>query len=72
MKKKQMARKAKAERKLAQVIQKQSIALEKGSGAWKDENHPDLKTPEDSTAYVRAIRDADRARQERLEKLMRE
>jgi len=45
---------------------KQNIALEKGFGAWKTEGHPDLATTEDSIAYVRAIRDGDRARQERL------
>ena len=45
---------------------KQKIALEKGFGAWKNEGHPDLATPEDSTAYVRAIREADRERLERL------
>jgi hypothetical protein len=46
---------------------KQKIALEKGFGAWKDETHPDLATPEDSNAYVRAIREADLKRQQRLE-----
>lgn len=49
------------------AYRKQSIALEKGFGAWKDKSHPDLATPEDSTAYVRAIRKADRERQQRLE-----
>ncbi|MBI2849434.1 MAG: hypothetical protein HYX80_00140 [Chloroflexi bacterium] len=56
MKKKQMGRKAKAERKSA--LQKQKIAMEKGFGAWKDEDPPELATPEDSSAFVRAIRDA--------------
>ena len=46
---------------------KQKIALEKGFGAWKDTSHPDLTTPEDSAAYVRAIREADRERRQRLE-----
>jgi len=45
---------------------RQKIALEKGFGAWKTESHPDLATPEDSIAYVRAIREVDRARLERL------
>ena len=45
---------------------KQKVALEKGFGAWKSENHPSLATPEDSTAYVRSIREADRERLERL------
>jgi hypothetical protein len=49
------------------AYRKQTIALEKGFGAWKDKSHPDLATPEDSTAYVRAIREADRERQQRLE-----
>ena len=46
---------------------KQKIALEKGFGAWKDASHLDLTTPEDSTAYVRAIRESDRERRQRLE-----
>jgi hypothetical protein len=45
---------------------KQKVALEKGFGAWKSEGHPDLATPEDSTAYVRSIREAGRERLERL------
>src|SRR4030065_1090774 len=49
------------------AYRKQKIALEKGYGAWKNESHPDLATPEDSTAYVRAIRKADKERQQRLE-----
>ena len=49
------------------AYRKQKIALEKGFGAWKSESHPDLATPEDSAAYVRSIREADRERLERLE-----
>ncbi len=45
---------------------KQKLALEKGFNAWKSESHPDLATPEDSTTYVRSIREADRERLERL------
>ena len=45
---------------------KQTIALEKGFGAWNDESHPDLATPEDSTAYVRDIREADKERLTRV------
>jgi hypothetical protein len=45
---------------------KQKVALEKGFGAWKSESHPDLATPEDSVAYVRSIREADKKRLERL------
>ncbi len=37
-------------------------ALDRGMGAWTDDNHPDLMTPEDSTAYVRALRDPSRWR----------
>jgi len=48
------------------AYRKQKIALEKGFGAWKSESHPDLATPEDSTAYVRAIREADKERLARL------
>ncbi len=45
---------------------KQKAALEKGFGAWEDRSHPDLAAPEDSTAYVRSIRESDRDRQHRL------
>ena len=41
---------------------RQKEALKIGFGAWKARNHPDLKTPEDSTAYVRALREADEDR----------
>ena len=46
---------------------KQKEALEKGFGAWKNENHPDLDTPEKSTAYIRSVRQAGKERLERLE-----
>lgn len=48
------------------AYRKQKIALDKGFGAWKSEGHPDLTTPEDSAAYVRSIREADKERLERL------
>ena len=48
------------------AYRKQTIALEKGFGAWRNESHPDLATPEDSTAYVRAIGEADKERLTRL------
>lgn len=48
------------------AYRKQKVAIEKGFGAWKDEHHPDLKTPQDSTAYVHSIRETDKKRQERL------
>ena len=37
---------------------RQLVALQKGFGAWKTKTHPDLATPEDSTAYIRSIREA--------------
>jgi Arc/MetJ-type ribon-helix-helix transcriptional regulator len=49
------------------AYRKQKVALEKGFGAWKDEGHPDLATPRDSTVYVHNIREADKKRLERLE-----
>jgi Arc/MetJ-type ribon-helix-helix transcriptional regulator len=48
------------------AFRKQKIALDKGYGAWKSENHPNLATAEDSTAYVRAVREADSERLARL------
>ena len=48
------------------AYRKQKIALEKGFGAWKNEGHPDLATPQDSTTYVHSIREADKKRLERL------
>ena len=52
------------ERYLAQ--RRQRTALEKGFGAWSDENHPELKTPEDTVVYLRSLREADRERLARL------
>ena len=48
------------------AFRKQKIALDKGYSAWKSESHPDLATPEDSTAYVRTVREADSERLARL------
>jgi Arc/MetJ-type ribon-helix-helix transcriptional regulator len=48
------------------AFRRQKIALEKGFGAWKNESHPDLATPEDSVAYVSSIREADAERLARL------
>ncbi len=48
------------------AYRKQKVSLEKGFGAWKDESHPDLNTPQDSTAYVHSIREADKKRPGRL------
>ena len=48
------------------AYRRQKIALEKGFGAWRNESHPDLATPEDSVAYVRSIREADAERLARL------
>ncbi len=47
------------------AYRKQRVALQKGFGAWKDKNHPDLNTSQDSTAYVHNIREAARKRLER-------
>ncbi len=44
------------------AYRKQKVALMKGFGAWKNEAHADLVTPQDSTAYVRAIRASDSER----------
>ena len=46
---------------------KQKAALEKGFGAWKNKNHPDLNTPEQSTTYIRSVRKTDKERLKRLE-----
>jgi len=51
---------------------RQRIALEKGFGAWKDENHPDLNTPEDTVQYVNSIREPDNKRFARLEDIVAE
>ena len=41
---------------------KQQQALESGFGAWKDTDHPELKTPRDASSYVRRIRKTDKER----------
>ncbi len=48
--------------------ERQEKALEIGWGAWTDENHPDLQTPEDSVKFVRRLREEDNKRLARLEK----
>jgi hypothetical protein len=50
-------------------MERQRIGLEIGRGAWKDEDHPDLMTPEDTQRFIREIRDRDLERLERLRKL---
>jgi hypothetical protein len=52
--------------------ERQKRAIEKYAGAWKDEDHPDLKTPEDTQRWLRELRSRDRERQERLRKLWEE
>ncbi len=42
---------------------KQTVALQKGFGAWKDTKHPELVTPEDTRDYVCALRKTDRKKQ---------
>lgn len=44
------------------VLKKQANALDKGFGAWSDENHPELATPGDTSVFVRSARDADKKR----------
>jgi hypothetical protein len=53
-------------------MEKQKRGLEAGKGAWKDEDHPELKTPEDTQRWLRELRSHDRERQERLRKLREE
>jgi hypothetical protein len=48
------------------VYRKQKTALGKGFGAWKNEDHPELATPQDSTSRVNNIRSFDKTRLERL------
>ena len=50
-------------------MEKQRRGLEAGRGAWKPENHPDLKTPEDTQRFIRELRSHDGERQEYLRKL---
>ena len=44
------------------AYRRQRIALEKGFGAWKSRNHPELRTPADSALYVGSLRKADEKR----------
>jgi hypothetical protein len=41
---------------------RQKSAMEKGFGAWRPENHPELNTVEDTVAYVCTMRHTDRDR----------
>lgn len=43
-----------------------SMALDKAAGAWKDENHPDLKTQGDINQYLREIREPTNRRLTRI------
>ena len=52
--------------------ERQKRAIEKYAGAWKDEDHPDLKTPEDTQRWLRELRSRDHERLERLRKLWEE
>ncbi len=49
------------------AFRRQRLAMEKGFGVWKDENHPELLTPADSTDYVRSLRTVDRQRLTQIE-----
>lgn len=44
------------------VRRKLHHALEVGYGAWSDEKHPELTSPEDSVAFVRELREQDKDR----------
>ena len=44
------------------AYRKQKLALGKGFGIWKTEDHPDLLTPEDTIKYIRSLRDIDEER----------
>ena len=44
------------------VYYRQRVALERGFGAWKDESHLALNTPQDSTAHVQNLRETDKKR----------
>ena len=44
------------------IYHRQRMALEKGFGAWKTENHSELMSPEHSTAYIRSLREAGKER----------
>jgi hypothetical protein len=48
------------------AFQKQRSALEKGFGAWRDKNHPELASPQSSVEYIRRTRKSDNQRLERL------
>lgn len=48
------------------AFRKQRNALDKGFGAWVEGAHPELATPEDTEAYVRSLRAADKKRLARL------
>ncbi len=45
---------------------KQRKALEEAAGAWTDENHPELQTPEDVQNWLREIRASTNERIQRL------
>ncbi len=44
------------------AFDRQKKALETAFGAWLDENHPELVSPEDSSKYISAVREADHDR----------
>lgn len=48
------------------AYRKQKIALQQGFGAWQDDGHPELTTAQDTSIYIRDLREADRKRLERL------
>lgn len=47
------------------------LAFKEAIGAWKEENHPDLKKESDVRKYIRRIREGAISRSKRLEKYHR-
>ena len=46
-------------------------ALEEASGAWTDENHPELNTEADVTRYIKELRETYRERTDSLREVPR-
>ena len=46
--------------------ERQKRAIAKYAGIWRDENHPDLKTPEDTVRFIRSIRATSHDRLKRI------
>jgi hypothetical protein len=46
--------------------ERQKQAIKKYAGIWKAEDHPDLKTPEDTVKFIRSLRATSRDRLKRV------